>query len=154
VVGCCLADLFDPNALVSAVRRAFLSVDEDHGGLLLYFSITFARQTGTSLPSPIEHLSDFPNGESFPCHPIPSDAKFFRAYARALEFIGHSLDPSLLVTSEVCCHGGWVLARRLSDWKIPYEGDGGNSYLWETMTYFFATSPAATKMICLRRKPL
>ena len=128
IVGCCFADLMDPRKLVHSLHN-FVGSFEDSGNAkaktLLYFPITFAGTTQFVPAKPFEKAS---NSQRW----IPSDTTAFRLYSKALEStFGHNLDPAKLV-EEVTSHGGQLLGRGSSNWKIEPK-----SYFWETMMYFF-----------------
>jgi len=121
IIGCCFADLFDPNHLTQSLLRI---AGMDHTPVpLVYLPITF---TGTTQFSP-----SHPFAKS-----CPSDTLAFRMYSESLERHGHNLDPYLIIKS-MQSHGGSLLAQGQSKWIIDPEQ---NSYLWDTMLYFFGMS--------------
>ena len=129
IVGCCFADLLSPDELVGSLLRCFLNrPTSTQPSALIYFPITFWGVT-QFVPSSLMEIGS--NSD------VPSDTQAFTVYSRVLEDVfGHSLNPHDLIES-VKDHGGTLLARGSSDWKIdPVE----NEYLWRTMMYFFAVS--------------
>ncbi len=139
IVGCCFADLFDPQDLATAIMR-FLkhsTVGQDERDTaesshetLLYFPITFAGTTQFLPPKPFGVV-----GES--SRIIPSDALAFQVYAQSLiNQHGHNLDPRKIIEA-MSNSQGKLLTNGSSVWNIDPES---NKYLWETMMYFFASS--------------
>jgi len=142
IVGCCFADLFDPDILATSLMQftrhcaigGGVDSDKDRmNDILVYFPITFDGSTQFLPPKPFS----FDNNEKGAT--IPSDTKSFQLYADSLiQNHGHNLDPTLLIDSmnEI---GATLLTSATSVWKIdPNE----NEYLWSTMLYFFGTSAA------------
>jgi len=134
IIGCCFADLIDPEQLVPDLLRAFglLNLSASRStpkGTLIYFPITFTGTTQFFPPSPFEFQSD---GTA-----IPSDTVGFRSYSRALDTVlGHNLDPYLL-QDVMEDYGANLIDFGASDWKIDPERD---TYLHETMLYFFGST--------------
>jgi FMN phosphatase YigB (HAD superfamily) len=126
IVGCCFADLLDPNQLVPSLMRTFRLLETDN--TLLYFPITFCGTTQFLPPLPFDQ-----NGEL----PIPSDTLAFRLYSKALtETLAHNLNP-LRLQQTMENFGMRLLAKSGADWKIdPKE----SPYLFDTMMYFFGTA--------------
>ena len=83
LIGCCFADLFEPNLLAKSLL-SFLGTAGSKGlgqsRTLIYFPITFSGVT--SFYPANTHSTD-----------VPSDTAAFRAYANSLERMGHNLDP-------------------------------------------------------------
>lgn len=137
IVGCCFADLFEPNELVSAITR-FTNYFSYGGGIesnnideiLVYFPITFSGITQFVPPKPFAV-----NGGDI----IPSDTVAFQLYADSLiNHHGHNLDPKGIVES-MSDFGAIMIKSAPSVWHIdPTE----NVYLWNTMLYFFGNSAA------------
>ena len=143
VVGCCFADLFDPNELAQSLlsfttlSRQGGRIGTDDAETLVYFPITF---TGTTQFHPAQPFDDESLCEE---RTIPSDTKGFNLYSTSLsENLGHNLDENLIIEA-IQGHGGSLLCRGKADWHIdPVK----NSYLWETMLYFFGTCGAPEVM--------
>jgi len=127
LIGCCFADLFDPDILAQALHR-FLNtgqVRRDRSPTLLYFPITFAGTTCFYPASPFE------------CPAIPSDTFSFRAYSASLtNRLGHNLDP-LKIIDAIRGYGGELIEKGPSNWNIEASK---HSYLWNTMLHFFQSS--------------
>ncbi len=131
IVGCCFADLVDPNVLVPSLLRTFRLLDDASKGALIYFPITFAGCTQFLPPRPFQP-SEYHTNQM-----IPSDTLAFQIYSKALiETMGHNLDPYLIVTS-MERHGAKLLKRGTSNWKID---PAVVPYLFDTMLYFFGTT--------------
>jgi hypothetical protein len=134
IIGCCFADLMDPEQLVPDLLHSFglLNTSSPRSlrrGTLIYFPITFTGTTQFLPPQPFEYKS---NGKT-----VPSDTVGFQSYSRALEtMLGHNLDPYLL-QDVMEDHGAKLIDFGASDWKIDPERD---SYLYETMLYFFGST--------------
>lgn len=120
IIGCCFADLFDPNHLSQSLLRM---AGINHTAPMVYLPITF---TGTTQYSP-----SLPFSKS-----CPSDTLAFRMYSDSLRSHGHNLDPYLIIKS-IQSQGGSLLAQGQSKWIIDPEQ---HSYLWDTMLYFFGMS--------------
>ena len=149
IVGCCFADLFEPNELVSAIAR-FANYYTNGGGIgmdhsnnsnrleeiLVYFPITFSGTTQFVPPKPFEVNA----GDDTI---IPSDTIAFQLYADSLiQEHGHNLDPTAIVEAMKDV-GASMIKSATSVWHIdPTE----NSYLWNTMLYFFGNSAAPQLM--------
>ena len=146
VIGCCFADLFDPDELVATLIR-FLQYCTVSGGVesdnddpqslqtLVYFPITFAGITQFLPPKPFGMKHN--NWK----RKIPSDTLTFQKYAQSLiEQHGHNLDPDRIIEAISRSHGK-LLKSGSSVWNIDPES---NAYLWETMMYFFASSTSST----------
>jgi len=138
VVGCCFADLIDPQKLVPSLIRSFgllntTASGSSFKGTLIYFPITFTGTTQFFPPEPFECQSR----GNIERKTIPSDTVAFRSYARALEkVLGHNLNPYRL--QDVMEDYGYNLIDfGPSDWKVDPERD---SYLYETMLYFFGST--------------
>ena len=140
IVGCCFADLFEPDALVSSIAR-FINHYSYGGGLdvrtnkasgtLVYFPITFSGTTQFFPPSPFGIAS---SGKV-----IPSDTLAFQLYAESLiSEHEHNLDPSKIVEAMKNA-GASLLTKGPSIWHIDPKDD---NYLWNTMLYFFGSSAA------------
>ena len=123
LIGCCFADLFDPDQLALSLQRFALGGNPP----LVYLPITFAG---------ITHFN--PAYQSSPSQRelnqvIPSDTTAFRMYSQSLARHGHNLDPSQIV-NKIRNHGGSLISKGSSDWIIDPTLD---RHLWETMMYFF-----------------
>jgi len=139
ILGCCFADLFDPNELVASVvqfMNYYTGVVEESEvqtpqEILLYFPITFSGTTQFVTPHPFEMGVD---GTV-----IPSDTLAFRLYSQNLiEQNGHNLDPTRLIEAFQNI-GASLLEKGQSVWHIdPFQ----NAYLWKTMLHFFRNSAA------------
>eukprot|EP00985_Skeletonema_marinoi_P016222 scaffold8664_cov143-Skeletonema_marinoi.AAC.2 len=129
IMGCCFADLFEPDQLVLSLGR--FAHKSSHPPLV-YLPITFAGGTRFSSTHPFAE-----NEESNQL--VPSDTTAFQMYARSLITHGHNLDPSRIVNA-ICNFGGSLIAKGSSDWIIDPKS---NQYLWETMLYFFGMSGAS-----------
>ncbi|KAK1748031.1 NAD-dependent alcohol dehydrogenase [Skeletonema marinoi] len=129
IMGCCFADLFEPDQLVLSLGR--FAHKSSHPPLV-YLPITFAGGTRFSSTHPFAE-----NEESNQL--VPSDTTAFQMYARSLINHGHNLDPSRIVNA-ICNFGGSLIAKGSSDWIIDPKS---NQYLWETMLYFFGMSGAS-----------
>ena len=131
IIGCCFADLFQPNELVSAIARFTNYYDSDkNNDIIVYFPITFSGTTQFLPPKPFENNAG---------HVIPSDTMAFQLYAKSLEQQHmHNLDPTRIVEAMKDV-GASLLTSSTSVWHIdPIE----NNYLWNTMLYFFGNSAA------------
>lgn len=133
IIGCCFADLMDPEQLVPDLLRSFSLLNTTSDSLrrnsLIYFPITFTGTTQFLPPQPFEFQS---NGKT-----IPSDTVGFQSYSRALETVlGHNLNINLL-QDVMEDYGAKLIDFGVSDWKIDPERD---SYLYETMLYFFGST--------------
>jgi len=140
IVGCCFADLFDPDVLVSSILH--FTGDVSYGGgtsnysskevmkdILLYFPITFSGTTQFVPPQPFQFFSN--------SNPAPSDTLAFQLYASSLAHQhGHNLDPDKLISS-MKETGIDLIESAPSIWNIESEK---HNYLWRTMLYFFGTS--------------
>jgi phosphoglycolate phosphatase-like HAD superfamily hydrolase len=127
LVGCCFADLMDPDQLVPSLIRSFNLLESQE--TLLYFPITFCGTTQFLPPQPFQGGDDSST--------IPSDTVAFGLYSKALtETLGHNLDPFLLqkVMEE---HGASLQTKGASNWEIDPKK---NPYLFDTMLYFFGTA--------------
>ncbi|KAL3910993.1 MAG: hypothetical protein SGILL_007461, partial [Bacillariaceae sp.] len=131
IVGCCFADLMDPNLLVADLIQTFSLLHKETpspSGTLIYFPITFAAITQFLPACPFESR----RGKI-----VPSDTVAFRLYSDALtNVLGHSLDPFALID---CMedHGMDHVHTGPSNWRIDPERD---SYLYDTMLYFFGST--------------
>ncbi|KAL7517416.1 hypothetical protein ACHAWX_002341, partial [Stephanocyclus meneghinianus] len=123
IVGCCFADLFDPDFLTQSLLRLVTGQGTCHSTPLVYFPITFTgiTQFTPALPA------------SATC---PSDTSVFRMYAESLKRHGHNVNPCLLIDS-FQNHGASLIAQGKSKWVIDPML---NKYLWECMMYFFGMS--------------
>ncbi|GKZ01014.1 hypothetical protein MPSEU_001052800 [Mayamaea pseudoterrestris] len=139
VVGCCFADLIDPEQLTRSLLRQFSSRGDGTEHMLVYLPITFQGTTQflPSKPFQVEHST---------AKPVPSDTCAFACYAKALESRhAHHLDPSRLIDA-MANHGGTLLQKGASDWIIdPFQ----NANLWNAMMYFFGTV-ACPELSCAR----
>ena len=123
IIGCCFADLFDPDHLTRSLLRMLAKPGRNQLTPLAYFPITFSGITQFSPSKPASGA-------------CPSDTSAFKMYSDSLKRHGHSLDPLLLVNS-IQNHGGSLIAQGQSKWIINPTSD---AYLWETMLYFFGMS--------------
>ncbi|KAG7353901.1 alcohol dehydrogenase [Nitzschia inconspicua] len=134
IVGCCFADLMDPQHITVNLIRSFGLMHKTtavEGAALIYFPITFAGVTQFLPPVGFQKSSASTDGM------IPSDTAAFRTYSDALESeLGHNLDVHKLVES-MQDHGAALLAKEPSNWHIDPVRD---PYLYETMLYFFGTT--------------
>ena len=132
IIGCCFADLMDPEQLVPDLLRSFGILGAPSSAqtrTLVYFPITFTGTTQFLPPQPF----DFDSGKNT----VPSDTVGFQSYSRALEeVLGHNLNPFLLQET-MEDHGANLIDFGSSDWKIDPDRD---SYLYETMLYFFGST--------------
>ena len=147
IVGCCFADLFhDPNHLISSLLRWFGITPSDNNSdnnsdkgrlkhIIIYFPITFTGITSVYPPHPFETVTCEDGSQQH----IPSDTLAFRYYANALtDDHNHNLDYHSIISS-VKNYGGVSVGQGISNWIIhPHD----NTYLWETMVYFFGTVAA------------
>ena len=129
IMGCCFADLFEPDQLVLSLRRF---AHKSSYPPLVYLPITFAGNTRFSSTHPIVQ-----NEKNTGL--VPSDTTAFQMYARSLMTHGHNLDPSRIVNA-IHNFGGSLIAKGSSDWVIHPQS---NQYLWETMMYFLGLSGAS-----------
>ncbi len=129
VMGCCFADLFEPDQLVLSLQRF---AHRSRHSPLVYLPITFAGGTR------FEPTHPFAQNEKVN-RLVPSDTTAFQMYARSLITHGHNLDYSRIVKA-MCNFGGSFIAKGSSDWIIHPKD---NQYLWETMMYFFGLSGAS-----------
>ncbi|KAL9183753.1 hypothetical protein ACHAXT_004609 [Thalassiosira profunda] len=127
IIGCCFADLFDPDELVLSLHRFA------RGGQppLVYFPITFG---GTTQFDPAFPATGSESTNSL----IPSDTTAFKLYAESLAANSHNLDPTK-ITEAFVGHGGSFLVDGSSNWVIDPSFE---PYLWETMLYFFGMTGA------------
>jgi len=122
LVGCCLADLYAPEAFVARLLRV-AGAGGSAASTLVYLPITFAGRTALCPPAAEEAAAG-----------VPSDAAAMAAYHASLaETQGHSLDPAALVAA-VERHGGALLALGPSDWRVRR---GEDPRLWECLAHFF-----------------
>jgi hypothetical protein len=132
IVGCCFADLMDPDLLAADLIQSFSVLRGDcpsSSGTLIYFPITFAGITQFLPARPFEHGNEQ--------KVIPSDTVAFRWYSNALtSVLQHNLDPHALIAS-MEDHGAEFILAGSSDWKIDPQRD---TYLYETMLYFFGST--------------
>ena len=127
LVGCCLADLYQPHDFVARLFRAAASSSSSSSSFspLVYLPITFAGQTTLSPSAPETH--DGPTS-------LPSDTAAMAAYHTSLEATqGHNLHPPTLLAC-LQDHGATLLAQGPSDWHVSR---GHDHYLWECLVYFF-----------------
>ena len=129
IMGCCFADLFEPDQLVLSLQR--FAHKSSHSPLV-YLPITFAGETRFKTTRP---FAENKKGNRL----VPSDTTAFQMYARSLITHGHNLDHSRIVNA-MCNFGGSLIAKGSSDWIIHPKK---NQYLWETMMYFFGLSGAS-----------
>jgi len=147
IVGCCFADLLDPQQLTLSIMRLIGHVSSEDDSTveqnnnkkealkstLIYFPITFSGTTQFYPPKP------FATNNEKDAFVIPSDTTAFQLYADSLvNQHGHNLDPSRIITA-LKDIGGELLSRGSSNWIINPKH---HSYMWETMLYFFGTSAA------------
>ena len=142
IVGCCFADLFEPNELVSSLMK-FSRFNAYGGGIdeiaestkkdiLIYFPITFAGTTQFFPPSPF--------GISAEGKTIPSDTIAFQLYADSLiREHHHNLDPNEIIRA-MKSTGAKLIDNASSVWRIDPNED---AYLWQTLLYFFGNSAAS-----------
>mmetsp|Transcript_29466 Transcript_29466/g.53990 ORF Transcript_29466/g.53990 Transcript_29466/m.53990 type:complete len:993 (-) Transcript_29466:359-3337(-) len=126
IVGCCFADLWDPNQLVASLLP-WMMMDQQSQPLI-YFPITFS---GTTFLDP-------PKG--FECDKeIPSDTLAMQLYGKSLvEQQGHNIDPFQIIET-MQQHGAQLLTHGKSNWNIDATHQ---AYLWQTMLYFLGTTAA------------
>ena len=141
IVGCCFADLFEPNELVSSLMK-FSRFNAYGGGIdenleskvkdiLIYFPITFAGTTQFFPPAPF--------GVSEEGTTIPSDTVAFQLYADSLiREHHHNLDPNQIIRA-MKSTGAKLIDNASSVWRIDPDDD---DYLWQTLLYFFGNSAA------------
>ena len=129
IMGCCFADLFEPDELVLSLRRF---AHKSNCPPLVYLPITFAGGTRFSSTHP---FAESENSNRL----VPSDTTAFQLYSRSLITHGHNLDPTRIVNA-ISCFGGSLITKGSSDWIIHPQS---NQYLWETMMYFFGLSGAS-----------
>jgi len=129
ILGCCFADLFEPDQLVLSLHRF---AHKSNHPPLVYLPITFAGGTRFSSTHP---FAENENSNRL----VPSDTTAFQLYSRSLISHGHNLDPSRIVNA-ICNFGGSLITKGSSDWIIQPQS---NEYLWETMMYFFGMSGAS-----------
>lgn len=133
IIGCCFADLFDPDHLALSLKR--FAHKSRKFPPLVYLPITFAGRTRFGSTSyPFAELNNMNSDRR-----IPSDTTAFQMYSKSLIKHGHNLDPSRIVNA-ICSFGGSLIARGSSDWIIDPKSD---EYLWETMMYFFGMTGAS-----------
>jgi threonine dehydrogenase-like Zn-dependent dehydrogenase len=130
IIGCCFADLFDPDQLALSMMRF---AHKSNPSPLVYLPITFAGGTRFSSTYPFAKSNKNSN------RMVPSDTTAFQMYSNSLIAHGHNLDPSRIVNA-ICNFGGSLITRGSSDWIIDPQSD---KYLWETMMYFFGMSGAS-----------
>uniref|UniRef100_A0A7S2Y7W5 Enoyl reductase (ER) domain-containing protein n=1 Tax=Entomoneis paludosa TaxID=265537 RepID=A0A7S2Y7W5_9STRA len=135
ILGCCFADLMEPNDLVQSTVQQFLAKPQhDQSYALAYFPITFCGTT--------QFLKPQPSTLSKAGVVIPSDAAAFAFYAKALQDRhGHNLDSSKLVQA-MRSYGGQLLSRGNSNWNIVPSNNDEENYLWHAMMRFFGTTAA------------
>lgn len=126
VIGCCFADLFDPDQLAHSLQRFALGDRPP----LVYFPITFSGTTQFS--------RSYPPAMSGGQQLIPSDTTAFRMYSDSLVNHGHNLDPTRIVDA-ISDRGGNLISMGSSNWVID---PSSNQRLWETMLYFFGMTGA------------
>lgn len=145
VVGCCLADLYQPDEFVARLLRvagsshssSSSSSSRSGGGSghspLVYLPITFAGRTCLCPPAPEEDAA--PGSGAVGCgRRIPSDATAMVAYHASLaETQGHCLDPNALVAA-LERHGAVLLAQGPADWAVARDRD---PVLWHCLLHFF-----------------
>ena len=118
-VGCCFADLYDPEVLSREIAR-FANTESD---LLVYLPLTHAGTTSFIPPSPFEHDYN-----------IPSDTVAFRLYSESIsKRHGQCVDATMIIDAMEQV-GINLILKGPSNWLIdPNE----HAYLWETLVYFF-----------------
>lgn len=133
IIGCCLADLFDPTQFVLSLHRFALGCTSPP---LVYLPITFV---GTTRFDPA-----YPSAPSLERNQvIPSDTTAFHIYSDSLTSHGHNLDSNRIVDAMID-YGGSLISRGSSDWFID---PNLNRRLWDTMIYFFGISGAREMMM-------
>jgi hypothetical protein len=127
IIGCCFADLMDPQVLASSLLRSFGLLESPRRSTLVYFPITFSGETQFLPPSPFEVQDSSSRA-------VPSDTYAFQVYSRALcNNFGHNLD-TFLLEEVMADYGAELVSKGASNWQIdPVD----NSYLTDTMLYFF-----------------
>ena len=116
-IGCCVADLIEPNALCSQLIEL-----ANDGGALVYFPITFDGETAMD-----SYIDQENNG--FLDHLI------FNTYHRYLVNNGHHISVNKLIDT-FTGHGAQLLELRDSNWIIQRDKD---SYMWNSLARFLAT---------------
>jgi FMN phosphatase YigB (HAD superfamily) len=133
IIGCCLADLFDPTQFALSLNRFAL------GGRslpLVYLPITFDGTTRFD--------QAYPSAPSLARNQvIPSDTTAFHIYSESLTSHGHNLDSNRIVNA-MRDYGGSLISKESSDWYIDPNLD---RRLWDTMIYFFGISGAREMMM-------
>lgn len=134
IIGCCFADLMDPQQLASSLVRSFGLLHKTPcagNAALLYFPVTFTGITQFLPARPFELNGLNTKGA------IPSDTVAFRIYSDRLESdFGHNLDVQRLIEC-MQDHGATLVTKELSRWYIDPIVD---PYLYETMMYFFGST--------------
>jgi len=133
IVGCCFADLFNPQELAASVLCFIMSsqVERNVGAsssVFVYFPITFSGTTQLN-PSMTYNLSSM----------IPSDTLAFQMYRDHLETeYGHNTDVFKILNAFER-FGMKLISDGPSNWEIDPER---SSYLWQTLLYFFGLCAA------------
>lgn len=143
IIGCCFADLLQPDHLVPSMIKKFHLLDAT-ANTLVYFPITFCGTTQFLPPRPFEKVptdgTDSNNGNKstkIDQRTIPSDTEAFRLYSEALEeTLRHNLDQRVL-QSTMEDYGATLIGKGPSDWHIDPQN---HSYLFDTMLYFFGAT--------------
>jgi hypothetical protein len=134
IVGCCFADLMDPEYLTINLIRTFGLLHKAPvagDATLLYFPITFAGVTQFLPAQPFQAGGQAGNTI------IPSDTVAFRIYSHILQSdLGHNLEINRLIDA-MQQHGAVLLANAPSNWRIDSVE---SPYLYQTMLYFFGNT--------------
>jgi len=121
IIGCCLADLFDPEVFASSVLRIAQGVPA-----LVYLPITFAGQTNFAPSLPQQSK-------------VPSDIKAMEFYHESLEKDhGHNLVSTSLMDAFKSV-GAAAISQESSNWRVDQKE---NSDLWRSLLYFFGLNTA------------
>jgi len=141
IVGCCFADLFNPEELAVSILRLIESCTAESiegrsqrsRKVLLYFPITFSGTT-QFIPSMPYNLSSM----------IPSDTLAFQQYQYFLETeYGHNTDIRKIIWA-FDRFGMNLILDGFSNWQEIHPDR--NSYLWQTLLYFFGLCAAPELM--------
>ena len=147
IIGCCFADLFNPNDLASSIHRFLHSSSTSIASSTTTSSMS---KDDTLLYLPITHTGVTTLEPSLPYDGnIPSDSYALNTYSKILSStnveeggMGHCLDYNRIIQAFQEEYGGTnnnkssslVLEKGTSDWIINFRN---NNYLWETLFYFF-----------------
>eukprot|EP00903_Cladosiphon_okamuranus_P008819 g8446.t1 len=117
LVGCCLADLLEPGALMRALKR----LAGVGGECLVYLPITFVGKTSMTPSAPQEGL-------------LPGDDAVLQAYDDCLrEQQGHYTCLNTLLQT-IREHGAHTMISSPSPWRVSF--DGADRYMWQCLLYF------------------